>query len=102
MIDFATQEDIDRLRSFSPEEQQLVLAAVSVQRRMRLSDGAFAKQLGIRRPTWHNIKNAKRHPGLEFVRGLGKAFPMLEPEVDAFLFGADMHNGPTKRRTALS
>jgi predicted transcriptional regulator len=57
------------------------------QRELELSDGAFARRLGVSRPLWVAIRSGQRPVGLSLLRGVVRAFPDLEAEVLSFLQG---------------
>lgn len=46
-----------------------------------MSDGLFAKELGLKRVSWFYLRTEKRNPGLKFYKAVMRAFPDLTPFV---------------------
>ena len=55
------------------------------QRELGLSDGAFARRLGVSRSLWIAVQSGQRAVGLRLLRGVVRAFPDLDDDVLAFL-----------------
>ena len=55
------------------------------QRELGLSDGAFARRLGVSRSLWIAVRSGRRAVGLNLLRGVVRAFPDLDDEVLDYL-----------------
>ncbi len=63
----------------------LIERLITRQRELGLTDGEFARRLGISRTLWWAIRTGQRAMGLRSLRGIVRAFPDLDDEVLAFL-----------------
>jgi hypothetical protein len=55
------------------------------QRQGNLSDTAFAKNLGLSRTLWRQIKVGERKVSITLLRALTRTYPELDQEILAFL-----------------
>lgn len=58
-----------------------------IQARDDLTDGQFAKKLGIHRVSWQRIKSRRKAFGKHFLSCVRQAYPELKDEIDIFLVG---------------
>ncbi|RLC62430.1 MAG: hypothetical protein DRI48_09555 [Chloroflexi bacterium] len=63
----------------------MIEALIARQRELKLSDGEFARRLGVSRTLWVAVRTRKRAVGMRLLRGTIQAFPDLERDVLAFL-----------------
>ena len=64
---------------------RLVAVLTARQQQLGLTDGRFARLMGLTRPLWQAIRTGRRNVSLRLLAGVVRAFPDLEGEALAFL-----------------
>ena len=57
-----------------------------------LTGKQFADKLGIHEISWRRIKNRRAGIGIEFLKGVRRAYPKLNQVIDAYLAGEAVRN----------
>lgn len=87
------RDEAERIYNAMPEvDARLVVALREIQKRLGMTDRAFAESLEISQPAWSRVRRGQRRPGLEIARGTARAYPQLRPELLSFL-GLSTYNG---------
>ena len=85
---FILPEDATGVKARRPERtSQYVLALTERQRRLGLSDAAFARKLGVSPGLWSWTRTGKWPVGMKLLVGSLEAFRDLWPEAHLFLTG---------------
>ncbi len=61
-----------------------------------LTGKQFAVKLGIHEISWRRIKNRRAGIGIEFLKGVRRAYPCLKDVIDTLLAGEAVRNTPAK------